>query len=183
MIMREGKKALGVVVAMVLLLAGCRHRPTEPERETAPAMPPPAEVADSAVSATGQLDIADSERPDNAGQTVSVVSPVRHDRRTRVKAVKVDPQQLVGEWVSGTLHERYMADGTGLAWDTDDDVSQGEARHFAWQLDRGCLVADYALTLGGKVPKVSYVTEADSLHMVRCDDYGNNWYFKKNAER
>ena len=42
---------------------------------------------------------------------------------------------LYGEWQSGTEHYIYYENGTGLEWDTADDVTRDEAQRFRWTLD------------------------------------------------
>ena len=91
---------------------------------------------------------------------------------TRKQKVIYDASLLVGEWVRGTEHEVYLADGTGRMWDTGDDVSDDEAQHFSWTLDSNLLTLICHLELGGVVPKRYVVTFADDENLSYNDPYG-----------
>ena len=70
-----------------------------------------------------------------------------------------DSSLLIGKWVSGTEYYRYNEDGTGLTWDTADDVSEEEAQAFTWTLVYSTLTHIHIMEIGGVVPKVYTVTE------------------------
>ena len=91
---------------------------------------------------------------------------------TRKQKVIYDASILVGEWVRGTEHEVYLADGTGRMWDTADDVSDAEAQRFSWTLDSNLLTLICHLELGGVVPKRFVVTFADDENLSYNDPYG-----------
>lgn len=91
---------------------------------------------------------------------------------TRKQKVIYDASLLVGEWVRGTEHELYLADGTGRMWDTGDDVSDAEAQRFSWTLDSNLLTLICHLELGGVVPKRFVVTFADDENLSYNDPYG-----------
>ena len=82
------------------------------------------------------------------------------------------PEQLVGEWVNGTLHELYYSDSTGLQWDTKDDVSKEEAQIFYWEMKDNNLRQLFRMSLGGVVPRDYKVTMVDDESLVYKDDFG-----------
>ncbi|MBQ7279477.1 MAG: hypothetical protein IJR13_01965 [Bacteroidales bacterium] len=82
------------------------------------------------------------------------------------------PEQLVGEWVNGTLHEVYYSDSTGLQWDTKDDVSKAEAQRFRWEMKGNNLTQIYRMELGGVVPRDYKVTMVDDESLVYKDNFG-----------
>lgn len=98
---------------------------------------------------------------------------------TRKQKVIYDASLLVGEWVRGTEHELYLADGTGRMWDTGDDVSDAEAQHFSWTLDSNLLTLICQLELGGVVPKRYVVTFADDENLSYKDPYGIAYLWDK----
>lgn len=171
--------ALIAVIAVLCLVGRCSSpegsvdssativepEPTLPDVDTI--------VKDSVVTAKDTVKIVKDK-----GVRATSVSAPSHDRRHEVKTVKVLPEQLIGEWQMGSLHEEYHADGSGLAWDAEE-VERTEAQHFKWSVEDGWVIANYMLSLGGVVPNVTYVTEMDSTHMVRRDNYGNSFFFKK----
>lgn len=97
----------------------------------------------------------------------------------RKKETMYSPELLCGEWVCGTLHEVYYGDGTGLQWDTKDDVSRDEAQKFSWQMENNCLRQVYTMQLGGVVPRVYTVTYADDESLVYKDDFGTSYMWDK----
>ena len=84
---------------------------------------------------------------------------------TRKQKVIYSPDMLVGEWVNGTEHEIYFANGTGKMWDTSEDVSRDEAQEFEWSLDSNLLTVICRLKLGGVLPKRYVVTFVDDENL------------------
>lgn len=167
-----------MLLAVVLLLEGCHHK--KQEMTTRPDST--VEVGgyvDSAETVPGTVNITTDTNENDGGTEVSTMPTPVHDRRARIKTAKVQPGQMLGEWTLGTLHEEYLEDGIGLAWDTEE-VGKENAHHFRWSLENGWVMAQYTMELGGVVPSVTYVSEMDSVHMVRRDMYGNSYFFKKN---
>ncbi len=60
--------------------------------------------------------------------------------------VSFDKSLLTGKWVQGTVHYKYLANGTGGTWDTADDVTEAEAQSFTWTLDGDQLTHIHAIT-------------------------------------
>ena len=106
---------------------------------------------------------------------------VRTDLRYMVRKQKVfySASHLYGEWTRGTEHEQYLPDGTGLFWDTGDDVGRNEALRFRWSLDSNVLQMVFKLSMGGVVPKEYLVTFADDESLVYRDDVGDSYMWDK----
>lgn len=102
---------------------------------------------------------------------------------TRKQKVIYSPSLLVGEWVRGTEHEVYQADGTGLMWDSSEDVSRDEAQRFKWTLDSNLLTIVCRLELGGVVPKRYVVTFADDESLAYNDLFGTAYLWDKVIKR
>ena len=92
---------------------------------------------------------------------------------------KFDKTLLSGYWVSGTLYEYYNADGTGYTWDILDDVTEEEAQHFTWTLEKSTLTQVHKMEMGGNVPKVYTVTKLNATTLEYHDDYGKYYTFTK----
>lgn len=89
------------------------------------------------------------------------------------------PSLLVGEWIRGTEHEEYFANGTGRMWNTADDVSRDEAQRFEWTLDSNLLTIVCRLELGAVVPKRYVVTFADDENLAYNDHHGTAYLWDK----
>lgn len=76
-----------------------------------------------------------------------------------------DVKLLFGEWVEGTVHDKYYEDGNGYSWDTSDDISEEEASPFEWRLSYDTLQLNHLLWNGAIVPKVYIVTTLDSIQL------------------
>ena len=92
---------------------------------------------------------------------------------------KFDKTLLSGYWVSGTLYEYYNADGTGYTWDILDDVTEEEAQHFTWTLEKSTLTQVHQMEMGGNVPKIYTVTKLNATTLEYHDDYGKYYTFTK----
>ena len=89
------------------------------------------------------------------------------------RKVLYNPDQLVGEWISGTLHDTYYGDGTGLSWDTADDVDITEAQRFTWTLENNLLVQLHRMEIGDAViPKQFKLTLLDDSNLVMEGSFG-----------
>ena len=184
------KRRVVIIIAILLMVVVVLILPVECHRrhETHPVTPEKSLGEDEQLITVDTLPMKENLdtvrcEGEGAGGQIPIITPTPvHDRRTRLKKAKALPAQLTGEWLMGTWHEEYHPDGTGLAWDTEEDIRREEAHHFNWILTEDCLVAHYLLTFGGIVPNITYITEVDSTHMVRCDDYGNNFFFKKKCD-
>ncbi|MFW5706540.1 MAG: hypothetical protein ACOCX0_00965 [Bacteroidota bacterium] len=90
-----------------------------------------------------------------------------------------DRNLLIGTWESGTLYDKYNADGTGSTWDTSDDVGEDEAQAFTWTLVSDVLEQIHILEIGGTVPKVYTVTMLTATTLRYEDDFGKQFSFTK----
>lgn len=98
---------------------------------------------------------------------------------TRKQKEIYDAALLIGEWVRGTEHEVYLADGTGRMWDTSEDIAAGEAQRFNWTLDSNLLTIVCHLELGGVLPKRYVVTYADEESLAYQDLYGTAYLWDR----
>lgn len=92
---------------------------------------------------------------------------------------KFDEALLPGHWQSGTLHERYNADGSGYIWDTADDVTEEEAQPFNWTLTDATLTQSHLMEMGGIVPKTYTLTTLNATTLSYHDNYGKSYTFTK----
>ena len=92
---------------------------------------------------------------------------------------KIDASLLPGHWQTGTLHERYNANGTGYTWDTADDISEAEAQPFNWSLAGNTLTQNHKMEMGGIIPKTYTVTKLNATTLIYQDNYGKTYTFTK----
>lgn len=93
-----------------------------------------------------------------------------------------DGALLVGKWKSGTLYYNYSSGGTGVTWDTSDDVTESEGKRFTWTLDKSALTHIYIMdinTKAGDVPKMYTVTKLTDTELQYKDDFNKSWSFVK----
>jgi hypothetical protein len=90
-----------------------------------------------------------------------------------------DEELLIGKWRSDNLYYKYLSDGSGYTWDTNDDVTEEEAQAFTWTLKESELKQLHMLEIGGIVPKVYTVTELTSTTLKYKDDFGKSFTFSK----
>ncbi len=86
---------------------------------------------------------------------------------------------LVGKWQSGTLFDRYFANGTGYSWDEGDDVREDEAQAFTWTLIESELTQFHIMENGPDIPKHYTVTELSSTRLRYRDDFGRSYSFTR----
>ena len=86
---------------------------------------------------------------------------------------------LIGIWVSGTLHYKYLSDKTGTTWDTKDDVTEAEGQAFTWTLVKSELTHIHIIETGGNVPKVYTVTELTATSLKYKDSFGVLYSFTR----
>lgn len=96
-----------------------------------------------------------------------------------------DEALLTGKWLSDAqtqpdknTYYKYLANGTGATWDTDDDVTEEEAQEFTWTLVKSKLTHIHILEMGGVVPKVYTVTELTASTLEYYDDFKSYSYSK-----
>jgi len=85
---------------------------------------------------------------------------------------------LIGKWVSGTVHYKYLSDHSGTTWDTADDVTEAEGQPFTWSLDKSELTQIHIIT-GGSVPKVYTVTVLTASSLKYKDSFGTSYSYTK----
>lgn len=166
-----------LLLATVLLLAGCRHA-----RKEQPALPAPSDT----VAPPATVDSTPSVLPDSSGRpprgfqlSQDTLPPTDWRLFAPRQKVIYDPKLLVGEWTNGTEHELYMADGTGTRWDDAEDVYREEAQQFRWTMDSNRLNLMFHLALGAVVPRQYLVTFADDENLVYKDAYGFSYMWDK----
>ena len=84
----------------------------------------------------------------------------------------IDANQIYGKWRDGTVYERYDSGGTGVTWDTSDDVTEEEAQPFSWTLNGTRLVQEHHGEMSFEVYKQFNVTKLDAYNFSYVDDYG-----------
>ena len=182
------KRYILLLTLIVLLFDGCTRCGRTPDTAPDTAQTDTATVKDSTGIEPAQS--SDSLMPMESttdGATAASPAILRQDSaeitnlrlHTRKQKVIYDASLLVGEWVRGTEHEVYLADGTGRMWDTADDVSDAEAQRFSWTLDSNLLTLICHLELGGVVPKRYVVTFADDESLSYNDPYGKAYLWDK----
>ncbi len=182
------KRYILLLTLIVLLFDGCTRCGRTPDTAPDTAQTDTATVKDS--TGIEPVQSSDSLMPMESttdGATAASPAILRQDSAeitnlrllTRKQKVIYDASLLVGEWVRGTEHEVYLADGTGRMWDTGDDVSDAEAQRFSWTLDSNLLTLICHLELGGVVPKRYVVTFADDENLSYNDPYGKAYLWDK----
>ncbi|MBP6611103.1 MAG: hypothetical protein KA206_08430 [Paludibacter sp.] len=94
-----------------------------------------------------------------------------------------DEVLLLGTWKSTiapvTEYYRYDAMGTGVTWNTADDVQEEEGQAFSWTLDKSDLTQIHVMEIGGgKIPKVYTVTELTATSL-KYKDSSKSYSFAK----
>lgn len=178
------RRTIILACAVLLLAAGCHRRQNRgPDSD---AQGPQPTVYDS----TGGTAIQPPDGTNSAALRLSSANPSLQlqldtpqctDWRLFAPKQKViyDSALLIGEWLRGSEHELYMADGTGRRWDDSEEVYREEAQHFRWTMDSNRLTLTYRLALGGFVPKQYLVTFADNESLVYRDAYGSSYMWDK----
>lgn len=95
------------------------------------------------------------------------------------KDEEFDKALLIGKWKSGTVWERYDADGNGRTWDTADEVTEDEAQRFTWTLVKSDLTQIHIMEIGPGVPKYYTVKELTSTTLKYEDSFGVSHTFTK----
>ena len=89
-----------------------------------------------------------------------------------VEISDVDANQIYGKWCDGTVYERYDSDGTGVTWDTADDVSEEEAQPFSWTLNGTRLTQVHYGEMSSEIYKQYNVTKLNACNFSYEDDFG-----------
>ncbi len=92
-----------------------------------------------------------------------------------------DGTLIVGKWVSGTEYYHYYSNGTGVTWDTSDDVSEEEGQPYTWDFDSETnnLVLVHQMEMGGQIPKTYTVTNLTESLFEYKDRYGQVFSFSR----
>lgn len=88
---------------------------------------------------------------------------------------------LIGKWVSGTVHYKYVSNYTGTTWDTADDVTEAEGQPFTWSLVQSELTHIHIIETEGSVPKVYTVTELTATTLKYEDSLGTKYSYTKST--
>lgn len=90
-----------------------------------------------------------------------------------------EPELIIGTWQNDSLFYRYDADGTGVTWDSSDDVSEEEANPFRWTINDSNLLIEYILWTGAIAPK-SYTLVTLTNEILEYEDhYDQMFHFVK----
>lgn len=93
-----------------------------------------------------------------------------------------DETLLYGKWHSGTEYWRYDRGGTGVTWDTAEDVTEEEAQGFTWTLSfsNSKLTHIHITELGkAKIPKYYTLTTLTKTTLAYKDEFGKSYSFTK----
>lgn len=151
-------RRLCLLAIAVLLFAACHHKDKPQEADSVLATASIA-VADTAVAPSDTVSQQAPRKSVALQQDSAEITNLR--LFTRRQRVIYSSTALVGEWLMGTMHMEYHADGTGRTWNTADDVTREEAQRFLWSLDSNLLSLDFQMEMGGVVPKLFVVTFVD----------------------
>ena len=165
------------VLALMLVFQACHNR-KEVQREDSVSADVPSAVADTVAEGVG--DTVTQTTPSGAVMAQQDSAETVNLRLfTRKQRVIYDSALMIGEWLQGSEHEQYIADGSGRRWDTGDDVSRDEAQVFSWTMDSNLLTVRYDLKLGGLMIRQYVVTFVDDETLVYRDAYGGTFMFDK----
>ena len=89
------------------------------------------------------------------------------------------PEQLLGHWAQGTLHECYDTDSTGHTWDTQDDVLESEAQTFHWRMIQNRLMIVHMISPNGIVPRDYTIVYLSDKALIYEDTYGTRYQWHK----
>lgn len=162
-------------IMMVVVLAGCgRNEPSTNEpKDSVKDLSAKDSIADAIPVVKGDADSTEYSMQNDTQENLDAGLFARKEQTI------YNPDLLCGTWVCGTLHEVYNSDGTGLQWDTKDDVSREEAQPFMWQMENNNLRQVYSMQLGGVVPRTYKVTFVDDESLVYKDDFGTSYMWDK----
>lgn len=162
----------------LLLFAACHHNDTSQpeERGTAPSKMP----ADT-VRVPVPVDTIPVPPRHSSTFTLQQDSAERVDFSLfrRKQRVIYDPALIVGEWIRGSEHEQYTADGKGCRWDPGEDIQREEAQDFTWTMDSNMLMFKFRLNFGALVVREYMVTFVDDETLVYQSAYGDSYMWEK----
>lgn len=165
-------KKFPLVLILLFLVAAChqKHKEVNDEPDTI------ATETDEVVDTT-RIEPQDEEPSSTvqADDQFDIEETMNLRKLARKQRAIYSPAMLVGEWLNGTLYELYNSDGSGLCWDSSDDVGRDEAQKFSWSLDSNMLTVIHHMEMGGIVPRRYVVTFVDEKNLVYRDVYGRNY--------
>ncbi len=168
-----------IFLSITLLVVACKHKN---EKQAIDSVPKNTDTA-IAVDNTIVPAVADTITHMKEENTLNIHEDSIEITNLRLLARKqkviYSSTLLIGEWIHGTEHEEYYANGTGRMWDTSDDVSSDEAQRFEWTLDSNLLTIICHLELGAILPKRYIVTFADDETLAYKDLYGSAYLWDK----
>ncbi len=96
------------------------------------------------------------------------------------KEVYFDDSLLIGKWQSGTLFDKYFANGTGYSWDEGEDIYEEEAQDFTWTLSGAELIRNEQMEIGDvEITKIYTITELTAEVLRYRDDFGRSYTFNR----
>lgn len=91
-----------------------------------------------------------------------------------------DTDMIIGLWQSGTVFYRFNADGSGVTWDTSDDVMESEGGKFTWEVRNKRFTHYHMMEISSAViPKTYTIRKLDLMNLEYEDDYHNKTTFIK----
>lgn len=170
---------LCLLAITVLLFVACHHKDRPQEAASAPVTATKA-VADTTVVPSDTVGLPTARKVVALQQDSAEITNLR--LFTRKQRVIYSPTALVSEWLMGTMHMLYRPDGTGLTWNTADDVSREEAQRFLWSLDSNLLSLDFQMEMGAVVPKLFVVTFVDEESLAYKNVFDISFLWDKVSE-
>ncbi len=95
-----------------------------------------------------------------------------------------DESLLYGKWVDtyrgGTEYYRFDLGGTGVTWDTADDVFEAEAQEFTWSLEGADFTIIHIMEMGGTAVPKAYTMKTLTATDLKFEDYtGKTFSYSK----
>lgn len=166
-----------IAAVVLLLLSACHRRQEAVQRDSVEEAVPV--VATDSVPERGKDSVVAPKRTGEYELQQDSAEITNLRLFARKQRVIYSPDKMIGEWLQGSEHEQYMADGTGRRWDTDDDVSRVEAQVFSWTMDSNLLTIRYDLKLGGIMIRQYLVTFVDEESLAYRDAFDGTFMFDK----
>lgn len=83
-----------------------------------------------------------------------------------------DTDMLIGLWQSGTLYYRFNEDGSGVTWDTADDVTELEGGKFTWEVKKKRFYHYHKMEINNTIiPKTYNINKLDLMNLEYVDDF------------
>lgn len=83
-----------------------------------------------------------------------------------------DTDMLIGLWQSGTVFYRFNEDGSGVTWDTADDVSELEGGKFTWEVKKKRFIHYHKMEINDAIiPKSYNINKLDLMNLEYVDDF------------